>query len=240
MDMVTLSATARDTKLAAKKLRRTGQVPAVVYGYKAQLTIQCPEKELHQAFVSAGESALVELNVEGKKIPVLFKDVAFDPVTDREIHADFYAVNMDKEIETLVPVHFDGEPPAVKTLGGVFVISHDHVKVRCLPVRLPHSITVSIAAMENFRDSVSVKDLKVPQGVTIVDDAATVLALVQEPRAIEEVVVAAAATPAEGEAAAGATAEGAPGAEGAAAGAPAAEAQSKEKASKEKGGEKKK
>ncbi len=237
MHMIPLTASARDTKTNPKVLRRGKFVPGVVYGHKAQMNIQCPAQELHNAFVKAGESTLVELDVGGKKIPVLFKAVDFDPVSDREIHADFYAVNMDKEIETLVPVHFEGEAPAVKTIGGVLVITHDHVKVRCLPKNLPHSITMNIATLEAFHMSVSVKNLQVPAGVRVMDPAETVLMTVQEPRAIEEIVVAA-PTPAEGEAAAATPGvEGAPVAEGAA---PAGEEQSKEKAVKEKTAEKKK
>ncbi len=231
MDMVSLTAAARDLKANPKVLRRANQVPCVVYGYKAQMNVQCVEKELHSAFIKAGESTLVELDVGGKKIPVLFKQVDFDPVSDREIHVDFYAVNMDKEIETLVPVHFEGDAPAVKTLGGVIVISHDHVKVRCLPKNLPHSITVNIGKLDAFHASVSVKDLEVPEGVKVMDAPITVLLTIQEPRAIEVITPVATATPVEG-AAAVPGAEGAPAAEGAA---PTAEAQAKEKAAGEKG-----
>ncbi len=240
MDMLTLTAAVRDGKISPKKLRRGNQVPCVVYGNKVQMSVQCQEQELHNAFRKAGESTLVELDVGGKKIPVLFKTVDFDPVSDREIHADFYAVDMKQEIETTVPVHFDGEAPAVKTLGGVLVISHDHVKVRCLPIDLPHSILVSVAGLEAFHASVSVKDLQLPKGVKVMDSATTVLATIQEPRAVE-VITPVATTTTDAAAAAVPGAEGAaaaaPGAEGAAA-APTAEAQAKEKAAKEKGGKK--
>lgn len=233
MQMIPLSAAARDTKANPKALRRENQVPCVVYGNKQQLTLQCPAKELHNAFVKAGESTLVELAIGDKKIPVLFKHVDFDPVSDREIHADFYAVDMKAEIETMVPVRFEGEAPAVKTLGGVFVIVHDHVKVRCLPADLPHSITVSVSGLEAFHASVGVKHLQIPKGVKVIDGVETVLGTIQEPRAIEEIVIAAPVA-AEGDAAAAAIpgAEGAPGADGAAPAA-GAEAQSKEKAAKE-------
>lgn len=237
MQMIPLTAAARDLKANPKALRRGNQVPCVVYGHKTQMNVQCPAQELHNAFVKAGESTLVELDVGGKKTPVLFKAVAFDPVSDREIHADFYAVNMEKEIETLVPLHFAGESPAVKTLGGVLVIAHDHVKVRCLPKNLPHSITVNIAVLAEFHASIAVRDLPAPQGVNVMDGADTVLVTIQEPRKIEEVAVTAPAA-VEGEAAAAAPgASGAPAAEGAAPA--AAEAQTKEKAekgAKEKGG----
>src|ERR1700752_344759 len=102
MQMVPLTAAARDTTVSPNVLRRGNAVPCVVYGNKIQMQVQCPAQELHNAFVKAGESTLVELDIAGKKIPVLFKHVDFDPVSDREIHADFYAVDMKATIETLV------------------------------------------------------------------------------------------------------------------------------------------
>ncbi len=224
MDMIPLSATARSETLKPKALRRSGKVPCVVYGHAVKnLHVQCDELALHKAFVKAGESTLVELDIEGKKVPVLFKAMTFDPISDREMHADFYAVNMNEEIETLVPIHFEGESPAVKELGGVFVVTHENVRVRCLPADLPHNFTVSIAPLEVFHSVLSVKDLTVPKGVTIMDAPEVVIATVQEPRKEEEIAPppAPAAEGAEG----AVTAEGQPAGEGAAAaGAPGAAA----------------
>ncbi len=221
--MITLQAKARDPKASVKALRRGSLVPGVVYGHKTKdLLVQCEARALRKAFSQAGESALVELDVDGKKIPVLFKEVSFHPVNDSEIHADFYAVNMDEKIETMVPVHFTGESLAVKALGGVFLVVHDAVRVRALPKNLPKNLVVSISGMENFHDHVTVSQVTAPEGVELLDKPETVLAVIQEPRA-EEVVeapVAAAAAPGT-EGAAAPTAEGAA---PAAAAAPAADA----------------
>ncbi len=229
--MITLQAKARDPKASVKSLRRGSLVPGVVYGHKTKdLLVQCEARALRKALTQAGESSLVELDVDGKKIPVLFKDVSFHPVTDDEIHADFYAVDMDKKIETLVPVHFTGESLAVKALGGVFLVVHDHVRVRALPKHLPKNLSLSIAGMENFHDHVTVSQIEVPEGVEVLDKADAVVALIQEPRA-EEVVetpVAAAATPGAEGAAAAPAADGAA-APAAAAVAPAADAKKEAK-----------
>ena len=131
MEMVPLKAAARPAKGKPNQFRKAGKIPCVLYGHETpSMTLLCDMGELHKAFVKAGESTLVELEVEGKKVPVLFKDISFEPISGCEIHADFYAVNMREEIETLIPVHFEGEAPAVKELSGVFVAVHDHVKVR--------------------------------------------------------------------------------------------------------------
>lgn len=221
MDMVSLTASARTPSLSAKRIRESGGVPCVVYGSAIKnMTAQCEGLALHKAFVKAGESTLVDLDVDGKKIPVLIKAITFDPVSGKEVHVDFYAVDMKKEIDTSVPVRFVGEAPAVKELGAVFVSTHDHVTVRCLPADLPHDLPVDISKLAAFHDTIKVADLKLPKGVTVMEGTDTVLATVQEPRK-EEVIEAVVAAPVEGEAAAGTPAEGEAGKEGAAPGATA-------------------
>ncbi|MDB4978521.1 MAG: ribosomal protein [Candidatus Peribacteria bacterium] len=207
MDIIPLTVTARDTSKSPKQLRKAGHIPCVVYGNSVTNTpIQCEMKLLHKTFAKAGESTLVELQMDGQKIPVLFKAISFHPVSSHAMHADFYAVNMKEEIETTVPVRFEGEAPAVKDLGGIFIASQEEVTVRCLPANLPHELVVDISTLTELHTSVYVSDIKLPKGVEVTDDAEAVLATVQEARAEEvepEVVADAAAVPAEGAPAAG-------------------------------------
>lgn len=213
MDMVQLSVAVRDPKVSPKALRRSGVVPAVVYGSGTQnKAIQCEERLLHKAFVQAGESTLVELDIAGTKLPVLFKEVDFDPLSGRERHVDFYAVNMKEEIETQVPLHFEGESPAVKDLQAILLTPHDHVTVRCLPADLPHALIADISKLAQFHDVITVADIIIPKGISITDSPETVVAIVQEPRKEEEI---APPVPTPEEVAAAATAEGAAPVEGA-------------------------
>jgi len=209
MDKVALSASARSADSSVKHLRKQGQIPGVVYGNKTENTsIQCEEVSLMKAYVKAGESTLVDLDIGGKKVPVLFHEIEFDPVSDRMIHVDFYAVDMNKEVEAEVQIHFEGESDAVKE-GGILVTALDHVEVRCLPANLPHDFKVELSKLKAFGDSITVADLSIPQGVEILTEPDAVIAVVQEPRA-EEV---AAPTPTEEEAAAAAAAAEAPAAD---------------------------
>lgn len=225
MDMVPLTASARDLSVAPKVMRREKKIPCVVYGHGLESTaVTCDLQALHKAFVKAGESTLVELDLNGKKVPVLFKDITFDPVSGYETHADFYAVNMKEEIETKVPVRIVGEAPAIKDLGAILVTPLLEVTVKCLPSDLPHELEVSIASLMQFGESVSVKDIQLPKGVQILEEGDIMLAAVQEPRKEEVVVVAA---PTEAVAADGAAA--APGAEGAAPAGDAKAADAKDK-----------
>ena len=218
-ETITLTVGTRLMTENPKILRKAGDVPGVIYGGKMQnLPIKCKLKEFHTVYVRAGENTLVDITVDGKKIPCLIHAVSFEPVSGTEEHVDFYAVDMTKKVTTHVPVIVIGISPAVKSQGGVLVTVHDEVEVTCLPQDIPTEFTVDIGVLQNFRDSITVADLPVSEAVTIKSAPETVLITVQEPRK-EEVV-----EPVAG--AAEATAEGTPGA------APAAGAKPDEKAAK--------
>jgi large subunit ribosomal protein L25 len=173
--------------------------------------------------MKAGENTLVEVELDGKKIPTLIHAVSYEPVSGAYEHVDFYAVDMTKKVTTRVPVSFEGVAPAVKDLGGILVTVHGEVTVQCLPADIPEKFVVDLASLKEFRDSITVASLAMPQGVTAVDNAETVIITVQEPRkeeVIEPVPGAADAAAAAGAAPADAAAAGA--APAAAAGAPAA------------------
>lgn len=234
MEMIPLKATARSSDASTNDLRRKGGVPCVLYGNEMKnASLQCAVNELTKVYVKAGESTLVELDLDGKKVPVLFHALQFEPVSGTISHVDFYAVNLKKEIEAPVPVRLTGESLAVKELAGVLVTVQNHVTVRCLPTALPHELEAGLEKLTQIHDVITVADLKVPVGVKVVDLPGTVLVTVQEQRKEEEVLP---PTPAEGAVAAEgeAPAEGdaaAASAEGEAAAAPAKE--KKEKKGKE-------
>ncbi|MBU2213071.1 50S ribosomal protein L25 [Patescibacteria group bacterium] len=188
MNTVALTATARSPEQAAKHLRKTGQVPCVLYGNDIENTsLQCTHKEILKAYSEAGKSTLVELDTGSKKVPVLFHEIEFHPVSDKIIHVDFYAVDMKKEIEAQVPIKHEGEAPAVKELGGILITPRDHVTVKCLPSVLPHEILVNIEQLAEFGSTLTIADLQIPDGVKVAEDPGTVIATVQEPRK-EEVI----------------------------------------------------
>lgn len=221
-----LNVTAR-SKQKPHHIRTAGNVPCVVYGNNVtNQPLEVGHKEILGAFTKAGYSSIVELSIDGKAVPVLFHDINFDPVTDRVTHADFYAVDMKKELTADVPLRLVGESPAVKDMAAVLMTPIDSVEVKCLPADLPHDIEVDISVLKAFHDSIHVSDLKLPAKVKMVTDADVLVVMAQEPRALEVVQPVVTA-----EAAAGAVV---PGAEGAAAapGAAAAAAPAKEEKKK--------
>ncbi len=198
---IPLSVATRDAKENVKSLRKAGHVPGVIYGNKtANQIIKCKTQDLHSVYLKAGGNTLVEIDMDGQKVPSLIHHISYEPVSGSYEHVDFYVVDMTKKVTTKVPVVFEGESPAVKGMGGILVTVHSTVTVTCLPKDIPHQFTVKLDTLANFRDSVTVASLAAPAGVTIDEAAETVIVTVQEPRA-EEVAEVAAATPAEGEAA---------------------------------------
>ncbi len=204
MDKIILKALARTKEQSVNDMRRNATVPGIVYGnVDTNVMIAMNEVELKKIYIKAGESTLVEIEVDEKKIPVLFHAVDFDPVSDRMIHADFYAVNMKEEVEADVHIRFEGESPAVKDMSAILVTALHEVTVKALPANLPHDLAVDLGTLIEFGSTITVADIKVPDGVTIINDPAEVIAIAQQPREekVEEPVIAVAA---EGEAAAGA------------------------------------
>ena len=117
---------------------------------------------------------------------VLIYDVVKDPITDKFVHVDFYAVRMDKLITTEVPLIFEGESPAVETEEGVLIKSIIGIEVEALPADLPHEIRVDISTLKTFDDSIHIKDLKVSESVKILAEPEKVVASVTPPRSEEE------------------------------------------------------
>lgn len=197
--MIPLLAQIRPLKPSASALRREGLVPCVLYGYETMNTLlSCKEVPLQKTWTAAGKSTLVEIDIGKRKIPVLFYDVSYHPVTDRIAHVDFYAVNMKEEVAAEVPIHFTDLAPATKEAGVILVTPVTHVTVRALPANLPHALTVSLSSLEKIHDALHVRDIPLPNGVTILEDAETVIALAQEQRIEQEPVPVAAVEAVEG------------------------------------------
>ena len=170
-----------------KTLRKSGLIPAVVYGAgEPSKPIELNLKDFQKAWKEAGESGLIELELGSEKKNVLIKDVQIDPVKDFPVHADFYAVRMDKTLEAAVPVEFVGESSAVKTLGAILIKVVHEFNVEALPKDLPHELKVDISVLANFGDRLLVKDMKLPAGVKILAGPDEVVALVEESKVEEE------------------------------------------------------
>ena len=174
---------------------------AVVYGQSLEnILIKIKVNDFIKVYEKAGESNLINLEVEGKgNFQVLLKEVQRNVLKGFPIHADFFKVDMNKELNAEIPLEFVGESKAVKEQGALLNKSIDKVSVECLPQDLVDHIDIDISVMENVGDVIFIKDIKVPKGIKILNHSEDVVATVSEPEEekVEEVAPAAAAeTPA--------------------------------------------
>lgn len=167
-----LSATSREDagKGASRRLRRSGKVPAIVYGgHKDPVRIQLQ----HNAVMLAAEhewfySGIIDLDIDGKVEKVLLRDLQRHPVKAQVLHLDFQRVTAGELIHTKVPLHFlnQEKSPAGKTSGVVILHELNEIEVSCLPKDLPEYIEIDLSSIKEG-DVIHLSDLKLPQGVSI-------------------------------------------------------------------------
>lgn len=168
--MSTLSVNSR-TKLgkAVGTLRRSGFIPAVLYGHgvtAAPLTLE--RKSFEKVYQQVGESTLLDLTIDGgKPVKVLIQAVQVHPTSGVVQHVDFHQIKMDEKLVVDIPLKFVGESPAVKGLGGVLVRVVNELKVECLPQDLVHEIEVDISSLKEFNQDIKVQELKLPDGIKV-------------------------------------------------------------------------
>lgn len=163
-----------------KKLRREGVLPGNVYGGDIKSTaVQLPVKEFTAVFKEVGETGLIDLDMEGKLIPVLIHNVQSD-FRNNFLHADFFQVNLKEKVRTAVPLEVVGEPKAETEKVGLLMNIISEVEVEALPEDLPEHIEVNVEPLAAVDEQITVADLKVPQGVTILTDAEQVVAKIGE------------------------------------------------------------
>ncbi len=167
-DALTLPAEARERagKGASRALRREGRIPAVIYGGKEEpTTIHIEEKELvRQMMTGQFMNSIVNIDVNGKSVRTLPKDVALHPVTDRPTHVDFLRLSKDAKIEVAIPVIFtnEEESPGLKKGGVLNVVRHE-LDLVCESDKIPSEIEIDVTGKE-VGDSIHISEVKLPAG----------------------------------------------------------------------------
>ena len=168
-EALNLPAEARERagKGASRALRRDGRTPAVIYGGKEEPTlIHVEEKELvRQLMTGHFMNSIVNIEVGGKTIRTLPRDVAFHPVTDRPTHVDFLRMTGDSMVEVLVPVVFVNEDasPGLKK-GGVLNIVRHELELLCPNASIPDDIAIDVTGKE-IGDAIHISEVTLPAGV---------------------------------------------------------------------------
>lgn len=184
---VAFTAISRDDRTPAL-LRREGLVPMELYGTDtANMHVMADARSLSHLLAEHGTTTLIDLTIDkNNPVKVLLREPQYHPVTHAVLHLDLFKVNLKEKIVTDVPIEFVGASAAVIDLGGTLITSKDTVEVECLPADLPHELTIDISRLATFDDSLHVRDIIVPAGVTVLDEPDETLASVTEPRSEEE------------------------------------------------------
>ncbi len=165
----------------AKKLRKEGNVPCVMYGKGANYHFYVPII-LFRELVYTPEVCFVNMDIEGEEHLCILQDTSFHPVSDLIIHADFLELQDDKEVKMEIPVHYTGTSIGVAK-GGKLVPKLRKVKVKGLPANLPDFIEVDVTELD-LGKSVKVATLK-PEGFAVLNLDVVTIATIEIPRALK-------------------------------------------------------
>jgi large subunit ribosomal protein L25 len=188
-----LEATVRTTsgKNEARRTRRSGKVPAVVYGAASEgasrdaVAIAVDPKPLLKILHSeAGANTLISLKLDGVDTKVLVKDFQLDPITHQVLHADFFRVAMDRTIEVTIPVVVKGDARGVKIQGGLLEFVRREIEIECLPTDIPEHVEVDVTELM-VGQGIRVRDVATSPTWKPVTDADTMLVHVILPKAEE-------------------------------------------------------
>ncbi|MFA6024484.1 MAG: 50S ribosomal protein L25 [Candidatus Gracilibacteria bacterium] len=184
MDKVTFPVQTRDTSVKAQTLRKKNLIPAEYYGRGVEnMSLQMEYQPFRKLYKKAGSNTVIDLEIEGKGMKnVLIHNVALHPVTGLYTHVEFINVRMDQEVTTTIPVRLEGQAPAVKELAGILIQNLDGIEVTCLPKDLVHEIIVDVSSLVDFNSSITVGDLKIPAGITVLNELEASVAYVTQPQ----------------------------------------------------------
>jgi large subunit ribosomal protein L25 len=171
-----------DGSRSARRLRRTGRIPGVLYGGGSDpVSFSVDARELRLAL--AGSGAVVDLSIDGAKAtPVVLKEAQRDPVRGETTHVDLLRVRLDKPIHAVVPLELTGveDTPGVKE-GGILEQLTRELNIEALPTAIPESIVHELGEL-NIGDTLALEAIAVPEGVTLLDELTTTVASVSAPR----------------------------------------------------------
>jgi large subunit ribosomal protein L25 len=187
-DNVDLQARPREErgKNAARRLRASGMLPAVLYGDGdgASTALAVPDRVVDYTLQHIGDNALYDIDLGAGGSTARIVDVQRDPVSGRLLHVDFAPVDMQQRIEVTVPLHVVGVAPGTEE-GGVLQQVAYEVQIETLPGDIPQELTLDVSSL-GMNENLTLADLRLPEGITLVSDPEEVAAIVTAPTEITE------------------------------------------------------
>jgi large subunit ribosomal protein L25 len=193
MATATLNATPRTDRGTgvARKLRQIGQVPAVIYGHgrdPQSLALNTREVDRLLSTISAA-STVIELTFEGRTARTLIREIQRHPVKRNVLHLDFQELVAGEKVTVSVPLRFTGVADGVRNGGGILEETMHQVHLRLDPSSIPDHIDVDVTPL-TIGHSIHVRELTLPQGVTVLDDSNATVCVCTAPKAVVETVAA--------------------------------------------------
>jgi large subunit ribosomal protein L25 len=176
------------TGKSVKHLRRQGLIPGNLYGKdRPSQPIQMNGHELSKFIATHGRATLIELHLDGNKKgeTVMVQQVQREAVTHDIQHVDFLHIVMSKPVRMYVPIHLEGEAPAVTRENGVLLHVLEAVEIEALPANLPQALSMDISDILDLKSIRHVSDLTLPSGVTLLTSADEVILKIEQPRTLE-------------------------------------------------------
>ncbi|MBE3119075.1 MAG: 50S ribosomal protein L25 [Candidatus Atribacteria bacterium] len=202
MEIVVLKATPRTaTGRQVRALRRSGLLPAVIYGHNVEpISISLEGREAGRVLGRLSSSSLITIDLEGKEYPSLVREKQQNHIKRTLIHVDFMVVSLTEKIRANVGIVLTGDSPAVKDFNAMLINGLSELEVEAFPQDLPKSIVVDISALVKIGDGIHVRDIVLSDKVQVLDtpDEMIILATAPAKEEVEEVVTPEAAVVAEG------------------------------------------
>lgn len=188
MDEFVISARMRDViGKQVKALRREGRLPAVIYGHNLDpVAIDLDTREVSRILAGMTSSQFINIDVDGVSHTALVREKQRHPVRGNLLHVDFLAVSMTERLRASVMVDLEGEAPAAREFSGITVTGIESIEVECLPKDLPERIRVDMSVLAEIGDAIYVRDINVPDEVTVLTDPEELIVLVTLPAMEEE------------------------------------------------------
>ena len=171
-----------------KKLRAEGFLPAVIYGpgVKEPVAIQMDRRDAAKILRGISQSTIVTLELDGDELDTLVRDSQFQIIRGGLVHVDFLALVKGELVRTAVDVELFGEAPAIKEHFALITSGLTALEVEALPKDLPDRIRVDLSGLLEIGDSITVADLKLPDGVNMLEDPEAMIAVASAPSAEED------------------------------------------------------
>ncbi len=180
-------------KEVTKKIRKEGFIPAVIYSKDYNISVKLPHETMHAlGQIHFSESTVIDMEIEGMEkketIPVLIKDIQYNPLTEEVIHIDFVKVSLEERIRVNVPIELKGECKGVKE-GGILEQMLWEIEIEALPLEIPEKIELDVSNLE-IGHSIHIRDLTLSPGIRVFEDPqatiVTVVAKEEEEEGVEK------------------------------------------------------